>query len=106
MTRVNFIQHDGAKHQIDTEDGYSLMEVAINNNISGIDGDCGGVCACATCHVYVDEAWTSKLGERTAMEADMLELAADVTERSRLACQIKVETAVDGLTVHLPESQH
>ncbi len=106
MTRVNFIQHDGARHQIDTEDGYSLMEVAINNNISGIDGDCGGVCACATCHVYVDDAWMAMLGDRTDTETDMLELAADVTERSRLACQIKVEAALEGLTVHLPESQH
>ncbi|MEL0155286.1 2Fe-2S iron-sulfur cluster-binding protein [Sphingopyxis sp.] len=106
MTRVNFIQHDGTLHQIDTEDGYSLMEVAINNNISGIDGDCGGVCACATCHVYVDDAWRAMLGERTETETDMLELAADVTERSRLACQIKIEAALEGLTVHLPESQH
>jgi ferredoxin, 2Fe-2S len=106
MTRVNFIQHDGVRHQIDTEDGYSLMEVAINNNISGIDGDCGGVCACATCHVYVDDAWMAMLGDRTDTETDMLELAADVTERSRLACQIKVEAALEGLTVHLPESQH
>lgn len=106
MSRVTSIQHDGARHQIDTEDGYSLMEVAINDNIFGIDGDCGGGCACATCHVYVDEAWVAKLGERPATEIDMLELAAGATERSRLACQIKVEAVLEGFAVHLPESQH
>jgi len=106
MTRVTFIQHDGSSHEVEAEDGFSLMETAINNNVSGIDGDCGGVCACATCHIYVDEAWLAKLGERTATEIDMLELAADVTERSRLACQITVEETLEGLTVHLPESQH
>lgn len=106
MTRVNFIQHDGTQYHVEAEDGFSVMEVAIGNSVSGIDGDCGGVCACATCHVYVDEEWMAKLGERTATEIDMLELASSVTERSRLACQIKVDPALEGLTVHLPENQH
>ena len=106
MTRVTFIQHDGARREIEAPDGYSLMEVAINNSIPGIDGDCGGVCACATCHVYVDDAWVGKLAQRTATETDMLELAAEVTANSRLACQIKVEAELEGLMIHLPESQH
>ena len=106
MAKVTFIQHDGAQQQVQAEVGYSLMEVAINNGIAGIDGDCGGCCACATCHVYVDEAWSSMVGQKGEMESDMLEQAADVDHRSRLACQIKIDQELDGLTVHLPESQH
>jgi 2Fe-2S ferredoxin len=106
MVKINFIQHNGAHRQVDGKEGLSVMEVAVNNSISGIDADCGGSCACATCHVYVDEAWLAKLGERTAMEASMLEFTEGVESRSRLACQIKIDAALDGLTVYLPESQH
>lgn len=106
MTSVNFIQFDGAIREVDAEDGHSLMEVAIRNGIVGIDGDCGGACACATCHVHVAEGWFEKLSDRSEMESDMLEQAVDLGPRSRLACQITVEPALAGLTVHLPESQH
>lgn len=106
MAKVNFIQHDGTQVQIHAEDGHSLMEVAIKNGVSGIDGDCGGSCACATCHVYIDDAWFAKVGQKSEMENDMLELAADVEPRSRLACQVTIDAALDGLIVYLPESQH
>jgi 2Fe-2S ferredoxin len=106
MTNVTFIQPDGTQHEVDAEDGHSLMEVALNNSISGIDGDCGGSCACATCHVYIADGWFTKVGQRSEMESDMLEQAVDVEPRSRLACQIKIEPALDGLMVYLPESQH
>lgn len=106
MATINFIQHNGALFQADGKEGLSVMEVAVKNNIPGIDADCGGACACATCHIYVDEPWLAKLGGRTAMEASMLEFAADVEPRSRLACQIKLDATLDGLTVHLPENQH
>jgi 2Fe-2S ferredoxin len=106
MAKVNFIQHDGIRREVDGKDGLSVMQVAVANNVRGIDADCGGACACATCHVYVDEAWLAKLGERTAMEASMLEFADGAEPRSRLACQIKMNPTLDGLTVYLPENQH
>jgi 2Fe-2S ferredoxin len=74
--------------------------------VPGIDGDCGGACACATCHVYVDEAWNGRAGERSTMESSMLEFAENVESNSRLGCQIKMTADLDGLTVRLPESQH
>jgi 2Fe-2S ferredoxin len=82
------------------------MEVAVNNSIPGIDADCGGACACATCHVYVDEAFLSKTGEQQEMEKSMLDFAENVRPNSRLSCQIKVTDALDGLRVTTPESQH
>jgi 2Fe-2S ferredoxin len=82
------------------------MEGAVKNNIPGIDADCGGACACATCHVYVDEAWLSKTGSRTTMEESMLDFAEGVADNSRLSCQIKVSDDLDGLRVTMPESQH
>jgi ferredoxin, 2Fe-2S len=78
----------------------------VKNNVPGIDADCGGACACATCHVYVDEAWIGKTGTRSAMEESMLDFAEGVTENSRLSCQIKVTDELDGLKVTMPESQH
>ncbi len=106
MTSVTFIQFDGVIRDVDAEDGHSLMEVAIRNDIVGIDGDCGGACACATCHVHVAEDWLEKLAQRSEMESDMLEQAVDLGPCSRLACQIIIGPALAGLTVHLPESQH
>jgi 2Fe-2S ferredoxin len=82
------------------------MEGAVKNNVPGIDADCGGACACATCHVYVDDAWLSKTGTKSAMEESMLDFAEGVEPNSRLACQIKVTDAFDGLVVRMPESQH
>lgn len=106
MTSVTFIQFDGTIREVDAEDGHSLMEVAIRNGIAGIDGDCGGACACATCHIHVVEGWFEKLNYRSETESDMLEQAVDLSPQSRLACQITVEPALAGLTVRLPESQH
>lgn len=82
------------------------MQGAIANGVPGIDGDCGGACACATCHVFVDPTWLSRLGDRTEMEASMLEFAEGVQETSRLACHIKAHVDLDGLVVHLPAAQH
>ena len=83
----------------------TVMELAIKNSVPGIDADCGGACACATCHVYVREDWTEKVGKAVEMEEDMLDFAFDVRDNSRLSCQIKLSDAIDGLTVDLPEKQ-
>ncbi|MBW8813612.1 MAG: 2Fe-2S iron-sulfur cluster binding domain-containing protein [Caulobacterales bacterium] len=106
MAKITYIEHDGTEHAIDVKTGLSVMEGAVKNNIPGIDADCGGACACATCHVYVDEAWLAKTGERTAMEESMLDFAEGVAENSRLSCQIRVTDDLDGLRVTMPESQH
>ncbi|MBB6123400.1 2Fe-2S iron-sulfur cluster-binding protein [Sphingobium subterraneum] len=106
MTKVVYVEYDGSEHVIDVKPGYSVMEGAVKNNVPGIDGDCGGACACATCHVYVDEAWVQRAGVPTSMEEAMLEFAENVEPNSRLACQIKVTDTLDGLIVRLPESQH
>ena len=106
MAKITYIEHDGTEHTIDVKPGLSVMEGAVKNNVPGIDADCGGACACATCHVYVDEAWLAKTGERTAMEESMLDFAEGVADNSRLSCQIKVSDDLDGLVVRMPESQH
>ena len=106
MAKITYIEHDGTEHAIDVKTGLTVMEGAVKNNIPGIDADCGGACACATCHVYVREDWLSKTGDRSAMEESMLDFAEGVEDNSRLSCQIKVTDALDGLTVTMPESQH
>ena len=106
MTKIVYIEHDGTEHAIDVKNGLSVMEGAVKNNIPGIDADCGGACACATCHVYVQGDWLEKTGTRSAMEESMLDFAEGVEENSRLSCQIKVSDALDGLVVRMPESQH
>jgi len=106
MAKITYIAHDGASRTIEVKAGLSVMEGAVKNNIPGIDADCGGACACATCHVYVDEAWLSKVGTASAMEESMLDFAEGVKPNSRLSCQIKVTDALDGLVVTTPESQH
>ncbi len=106
MAKITYIEHDGTEHVIDVKAGLSVMEGAVKNNVPGIDADCGGACACATCHCYVDEAWQAKTGEKTAMEESMLDFAEGVEPNSRLSCQIKVTDDLDGLVVRLPESQH
>lgn len=106
MAKINYIEHNGTKHEVEVEDGLSVMEGAVNNLIPGIDADCGGACACATCHVYVDEKWAGKTGDVSDMEETMLDFAEDRRENSRLSCQIKVSDELDGLTVTMPESQH
>ncbi|WP_429910661.1 2Fe-2S iron-sulfur cluster-binding protein [Glycocaulis sp.] len=105
MTKITFIEHDGTEHTVEAVNGLTVMETAIRNMVPGIDADCGGACACATCHVYVDTAWEDKTGERSSMEQSMLDFASDVEATSRLSCQIKVSDELDGLVVRLPEQQ-
>ncbi|HCY56197.1 MAG TPA: 2Fe-2S ferredoxin [Oceanicaulis sp.] len=105
MTKITFIEHDGTEHTVEAVNGLTVMETAIRNMVPGIDADCGGACACATCHVYVDPAWEDKTGERSSMEQSMLDFASDVEATSRLSCQIKVSDELDGLVVRLPEQQ-
>ena len=106
MTHVTFIEHNGKAHRVAATPGLSLMRAAIDNNVPGIDADCGGQCACATCHVYIDAAWEKDTGARTAMEEDMLNFAAVTQANSRLACQIQIDDTLDGLIVTMPEGQH
>ena len=106
MAKITYVQFDGTENTVDVKPGLSVMEGAVKNNVRGIDGDCGGACACATCHVYVDEAWQGKTGDRSAMEESMLDFAENVEPNSRLSCQIKVTDELDGLIVRLPESQY
>ena len=105
MPKITYIEHNGTEHVLDVPKGLSVMEGAVRNLVPGIDADCGGACACATCHVYVDPAWFEKTGEREAMEESMLDFADDVRETSRLSCQIKVTEELDGLVVRMPEHQ-
>ncbi|HTM80491.1 2Fe-2S iron-sulfur cluster-binding protein [Asticcacaulis sp.] len=106
MAKITYIENDGKAHTIEAKPGQSVMEGAVKNNIPGIDADCGGACACATCHVYVDDAWVEKTGKASVMEESMLDFANDLQPTSRLSCQIIVSDALDGLIVRLPENQH
>ena len=105
MPKITYIEHDGTEHVIDVATGLTVMEGAVRNLVPGIDADCGGACACATCHVYVDPAWADKTGSREAMEDSMLDFAEEVQETSRLSCQIKVSDELDGLVVRMPQNQ-
>ncbi len=106
MAKITYIEHDGKEHVIEVKPGQSVMEGAVKNNIPGIDADCGGACACATCHVYVDDAWADKTGKASVMEESMLDFANDLQPTSRLSCQIIASDALDGLIVRMPENQH
>jgi ferredoxin, 2Fe-2S len=105
MAKITYIEHNGTEHVVEAENGVSVMEAAVRNMVPGIDADCGGACACATCHVYVDDSWREKTGKPEAMEESMLDFAAEPKESSRLSCQLKVSDALDGLIVRLPEFQ-
>jgi 2Fe-2S ferredoxin len=105
MAKITFVQPDGTSQVVDAQPGVTVMEAAKLNAVPGIDAECGGACACATCHVYVDEAWQAKTGKPSAMEEDMLDFAFDVQEASRLSCQIKVTADLDGLVVRVPAKQ-
>ena len=105
MPKITYIEHGGSEHVVEVSSGLTVMEGARDNNIPGIDADCGGACACSTCHVYVDPTWIEKLPEKDDMEEDMLDFAFDVRDNSRLSCQIKLSDAINGLTVDLPEKQ-
>lgn len=105
MAKITFIDSSGEKRTIEAEPGSTVMESAIRNDIPEIEAECGGACSCATCHVYVDEAWADAVGGPQPMEEDMLDFAYDVRPNSRLSCQIKVTPALDGLVVTTPERQ-
>lgn len=106
MPKIKYIEHNGKEHLIDVPNGWSVMEGAVKNLIPGIDADCGGACACATCHVYVDPQWIEKLAPKEDMEQTMLDFANGVEANSRLSCQIKVTDELEGMVIRMPESQH
>jgi 2Fe-2S ferredoxin len=105
MTKLTIVAFDGTQFDLDVAEGSTVMENAVRNSVPGIEAECGGACACSTCHVYVDDAWVEKAGPPAAMEEDMLDFAYDVRPSSRLSCQIKLTPALDGLVVHVPERQ-
>ena len=105
MAKIKYIEFNGNEHEIEVSNGLTVMEGAIKNKIPGIDADCGGACACATCHVYVDNKWLEKLSPNDDSEEDMLDFAFEVKSNSRLSCQITVSDELDGLVVNMPEKQ-
>ena len=106
MAKITYIEWGGARHEVEVKTGMTVMEGARDNGIPGIEADCGGACACSTCHVYVDPTWVDKLPPKDDMEADMLDFAYEPDPaRSRLTCQLKVTDALDGLVVQMPEKQ-
>ncbi|WP_332682643.1 2Fe-2S iron-sulfur cluster-binding protein [Bosea sp. (in: a-proteobacteria)] len=105
MPKIVFIDAQGASREVEAETGSTVMEVAVRNGVPGIEAECGGACACATCHVYVDDAWLAATGQAEPMEEDMLDFAFDVRPNSRLSCQIRVRDDLDGLTVRTPARQ-
>ena len=105
MPKITYIEHTGKSHTVELPNDISVMEGAIQNNIPGIDADCGGACACATCHVYVDDKWFDKLPKKENAEEDMLDQAFEPNKSSRLACQITVSEKFDGLIVKMPSKQ-
>jgi len=105
MVKLTIIGNDDTAYELDVQEGSSVMENAVRNGVPGIEAECGGACACATCHVYVDAAWTEKVGEPEPMEEDMLDFAVDVRANSRLSCQISMTDELDGLVVRVPEMQ-
>lgn len=106
MPTIIYVTTDGQRHEVDVENGYSVMEGAINNNIDGIVAECGGACACATCHSYIDPAWVAKVPEMDDMEDSMLDAAYERKDNSRLTCQIEVSDDLDGLVVHVGENEY
>jgi 2Fe-2S ferredoxin len=105
MPKVTYIESRGEQHVVDVKPGLSLMEGAVQNGVPGIPATCGGACACATCHIYIDEAWRSRVGARNELEESMLEMADDVLPNSRLACQISMTDELDGLVVRIPDDE-
>ena len=105
MPKITYIEHNGKKHTVDVANGLSIMEGAIQNNIPGIDADCGGAMACATCHVYVKEEWFNNLPQKEQGEEDMLDMAFEPKKNSRLSCQLIVSDELEGLVVTTPSKQ-
>ena len=106
MPKITFVAFDGQRIEVEADNGTTVMENAMNNSVPGIEAECGGACACATCHVYVEEAYMANVGQPEAMEQDMLDFAHDVRPNSRLSCQIRVSDALEGLVVNVPERQN
>ncbi|HIG40072.1 MAG: 2Fe-2S iron-sulfur cluster-binding protein [bacterium] len=106
MPKITFVESNGTQHTIEIPNGNSLMQGAIDNVVPGIEGDCGGLCACATCHVYITADWQQHCQEAEELETYILDFAFEVNEKSRLACQIEVSNALDGMQVHLPKRQY
>ena len=105
MAKITYIGADGARYEVEAENGSTVMENAIRNGVPGIEAECGGACACATCHVYVAEEWREKTGGPSPMEEDMLDFAFELKPNSRLSCQITVSDELDGLVVNVPTKQ-
>jgi ferredoxin, 2Fe-2S len=105
MAKITYVENNGTERTVEVGNGASVMQGAIDNNVRGIIAECGGACSCATCHVYVDDAWKEKVGQRSDLEGDMLEAVVDLRPNSRLSCQIQVSDALDGLIVHMPAKQ-
>ena len=105
MAKITYIENNGTSHTVDVAEGLTVMEGAVQNNIPGIDADCGGGMACATCHVYVKDQWFNKINKKSEGEDDMIDQAFEPKKSSRLSCQIQVSQDIDGLEVHLPEKQ-
>ena len=105
MPKITYIEHNGKSHVVEVSNGLSVMEGAVQNNIPGIDADCGGSCACATCHVYVDEKWFGRLPNKENAEEDMLDMAFEPKKFSRLSCQLTVTDELDGIVVKMPSKQ-
>lgn len=106
MTKITFVPYRQEEITVEAEIGATVMETAVRAGVPGIEAECGGACACATCHVYVDEAFQDVTGRASAMEESMLDFAENVQPNSRLSCQIRVSDDLDGLIVRLPENQH
>jgi 2Fe-2S ferredoxin len=106
MPTIIYVTSDGQRHEVEVENGYTVMEGAINNNIDGIIAECGGACACATCHSYIDPTWSQKLTAMDDMEDSMLDAAFERKDNSRLTCQIEVSDVLDGLVVHVAENDY
>jgi|TARA_B100000161_G_scaffold252408_1_gene212179 2Fe-2S ferredoxin len=105
MAKITYIENNGTSHTVDVAEGLTVMEGAVQNNIPGIDADCGGGMACATCHVYVKDEWFDKINKKSEGEDDMIDQAYEPKKSSRLSCQIQVSPEIDGLEVHLPGKQ-
>jgi len=105
MPKITYIEHSGKSHEIEVANGLTVMEGAVQNNIPGIDADCGGSCACATCHIYINKEWFNKLPKKENAEEDMLDMAFEPNKLSRLSCQITVSDKIDGLVVKMPSKQ-
>lgn len=106
MALIKFITHDGSEIEANASAGDSLMVAAVDNGVEGIIAECGGACSCATCHCYIDEAWVDKIPAAEAIEKEMIECALEAKENSRLSCQITITEELDGLVVHIPETQY